>query len=99
MLQELLLTENLKALVRAHEEEGDGFKMHMWDKSVKNPVCLTIFSAPNYCYHENEAAVFLVNPGENSKILTYYKSPYEIYYLKNRDDALTIFFPALVEEI
>lgn len=71
----------------------------MWDKCVKNPVCITIFSAPNYCNHENEAAVFLVSPGEKSKVLTYYQSPYSIYYLKNRDDALTIFFPGLVEEI
>ena len=32
ILQEILQKEKLKALVRAHEEEGDGFKFHMWDK-------------------------------------------------------------------
>ena len=28
VLQELLRQENIKALVRAHEEEGDGFKLY-----------------------------------------------------------------------
>ena len=66
VLEELLRAEKLRALVRAHEEEGDGFKFHMWDKKKDDPACITIFSAPNYCNHENNAAVFLVCPEEKS---------------------------------
>ena len=33
VLSELLEAEKLKALVRAHEEEGDGYKLHMWNGS------------------------------------------------------------------
>ena len=32
ILDELLKAEKLRALVRAHEEEGDGFRFHMWDR-------------------------------------------------------------------
>ena len=98
VLDELLRTEKLKALVRAHEEEGDGYKFHMWDGNKNDPTCITIFSAPNYCNHENNAAVFLVCPEQKSRVLTYGESSYTMYYLRDRVDALTTFIPALVEE-
>lgn len=85
-------------MIRAHEEEGDGYKFYMWDKENNDPACITIFSAPNYCHHENRASVFLISPKQKSKVLTYGESPYQMYYLRNRGDALTTFMPAIVEE-
>ena len=60
---------------------------------------MTIFSAPNYCNHENDAAVFLVEPGKQSRVLCYGESPYQMYYLRDRVDGLTTFMPAIVEEL
>jgi len=48
LLEQLLEKENLKTLVRAHEMEEDGFKFHNWLGKNVDPVCITIFSAPNY---------------------------------------------------
>ena len=64
VLDELLQSENLKTLVRAHEEQTDGYKFHRWNgtESSQHPCCITIFSAPNYCQHENEGAIFFVSP-------------------------------------
>ena len=41
----------------------------------------------------------MVCPEEKSRVLTYGVSPYTMYYLKHRVDALTTFIPALVEEV
>ena len=84
VLEELLEAEGLKALIRAHEEEGEGYKFYMWDKKINDPKCITIFSAPNYCNHENRASIFLASTSEKSKVLTYGESPYNMYYLRDR---------------
>jgi serine/threonine-protein phosphatase 2B catalytic subunit len=44
------LTDNkLTSIIRAHEAQVDGYKMHMVNKSSGIPRVITIFSAPNYC--------------------------------------------------
>ena len=39
---------NLLSVLRAHEAQIEGYKMHKWSNS-EFPVVITIFSAPNYC--------------------------------------------------
>jgi serine/threonine-protein phosphatase 2B catalytic subunit len=39
---------NLLSILRAHEAQIEGYKMHKWSNS-EFPVVITIFSAPNYC--------------------------------------------------
>ena len=100
LLTDLLDGAKLKALVRAHEEEPEGFKLHLWGTTMSSePRCITIFSAPNYCNHDNDGAVLLVDPGDQTKVLCYGPAPYQMYYLKDRDDGLITFLPAVVEEV
>ena len=49
VLDKLLKSSNTKALIRAHQQKDQGYKLHMWDGPDKEPCCITIFSAPNYC--------------------------------------------------
>ena len=50
------------SIVRAHETQLEGFKMHKWNKDIDFPSVITIFSAPNYCdVYGNKAAVIKIN--------------------------------------
>lgn len=54
------LTDNkLECLIRAHEVQQHGYMEHRFgDRSRKNPYCITVFSAPNYCdMYENRAGI------------------------------------------
>ena len=49
---------NLLCVVRAHEVQMNGFKLHQWNGPCEFPAVITIFSAPNYCdVYNNKAAV------------------------------------------
>ena len=49
------------SIIRAHETQLEGFKMHQWDKNKSFPLVITIFSAPNYCdVYGNKAAVMMI---------------------------------------
>ena len=49
---------NLLCVVRAHEVQMNGFKLHQWSGAEEFPSVITIFSAPNYCdVYNNKAAV------------------------------------------
>ena len=46
------------SLIRAHEAQLDGFKMHKWKGDSTFPPVITIFSAPNYCdVYNNKGAI------------------------------------------
>ena len=50
------------SIIRAHEAQSEGFKMHKWSGSDKFPAVITIFSAPNYCdFYNNKGAVIKFN--------------------------------------
>jgi len=38
----------LLSIIRAHEAQLEGYKMHKWNAKSGFPVVITIFSAPNY---------------------------------------------------
>ena len=49
------------SIIRAHETQLEGFKMHKWNKDIDFPSVITIFSAPNYCdVYGNKAAVIKI---------------------------------------
>ena len=49
------------SIVRAHETQLEGFKMHQWDQNIDFPSVITIFSAPNYCdVYGNKAAIIKI---------------------------------------
>ena len=52
----------LLSIIRAHESQLEGFKMHKWNKDIDFPSVITIFSAPNYCdVYGNKAAIIKIN--------------------------------------
>ena len=58
----LLEKNKYLSIIRAHETQLEGFKMHQWDKNNDFPFVMTIFSAPNYCdVYGNKAAVIKIN--------------------------------------
>ncbi len=48
-----LEANHLLCIVRAHEAQNDGFKMHRTHPSTKFPTVITVFSAPNYCFADD----------------------------------------------
>mmetsp|Transcript_10231 Transcript_10231/g.10196 ORF Transcript_10231/g.10196 Transcript_10231/m.10196 type:complete len:232 (+) Transcript_10231:284-979(+) len=49
---------NLLCIVRGHEVQQQGYKLHQWNGAEEFPAVITIFSAPNYCdVYNNKAAV------------------------------------------
>ena len=69
-LKKLLKREKLKALVRAHQQQQTGFKFHTWDGPEEFPPCITVFSAPNYCASDNDAAV-MITQGDQVDVRTF----------------------------
>lgn len=73
------LSENkFVSVFRAHEAQLEGYRMHMWNKSVSFPPVITIFSAPNYCdvYNNKGAILNLVNNTINLQQFNYSPHPY-----------------------
>ena len=49
----------LLSLIRAHEAQIEGYKMHKWNGEQDFPAVITIFSAPNYCDVYNNKGAFI----------------------------------------
>ena len=65
--QKLLEKNKLISIVRAHEVQMEGYKMHRWDESNSFPYVITIFSAPNYCdSYSNKGSVMMLTHGQIS---------------------------------
>jgi len=64
-VKKFLDSNRLISIIRAHEAQFEGFKMHRWNGKSDFPAVITIFSAPNYCdVYNNKGAVikFEVHP-------------------------------------
>jgi serine/threonine-protein phosphatase 2B catalytic subunit len=58
MLGDFLDENKLISIIRAHEAQIEGYKMHKWNPHTPFPTVITIFSAPNYCdVYNNKGAV------------------------------------------
>lgn len=56
-IKNFLKKNGLLSIIRAHEVQFEGYKMHNYD-SKGFPQVITIFSAPNYCQmYKNKAAI------------------------------------------
>ena len=67
-VKEFLKKNCLLSIVRAHQVQIDGYKMHKWGGAQAFPPVMTVFSAPNYCgTYNNKGAVILL---ENDSKLT-----------------------------
>jgi len=46
------------SVIRAHEAQLDGYRLHKWNGNQEFPVVITVFSAPNYCdVYKNKGAI------------------------------------------
>ena len=85
-------------IVRAHQVQIDGYKMHRWDGASSFPYVITIFSAPNYCdYYSNKASVLILESG-NVSIKQYDQSDHP-YHLPDQVDIFTWSMPFLAEKV
>ena len=73
------LKENkLISIIRGHEAQLDGFKLHKWNGNSEFPVVITVFSAPNYCdmYKNKGAIIKFANHSMHVQQFNYTVHPY-----------------------
>lgn len=60
-VKDLLREKGLISVIRAHQVQMEGYKMHRWNGMSNFPSVITVFSAPNYCgSYSNSGAVMVV---------------------------------------
>ncbi len=67
-VKKILDDNDFTLLIRAHQVQVQGYKMHYWETPQVLPSVITLFSAPNYCdVYKNKGAVIKLE-GENFSI-------------------------------
>lgn len=86
------------SVIRAHQVQVEGYKMHRWGGDASFPYVITIFSAPNYWdYYSNKAAVLILK-NEKISIKQYNQSDHP-YHLPDQIDVFTWSFPFLADKV
>ena len=93
-----LKRNKLLSVIRAHEAQLDGYKMHRWNGTSEFPVVITIFSAPNYCdvYNNKGAIIKFNNNNLNIQQFNYTAHP---YILPNFMNIFTWSIPFVIEKV
>jgi len=93
------MAENkVTSIIRAHEAQVDGYKMHMINETTGIPRVITIFSAPNYCDVYKNKAACLKFDNAVLNIKQYVDSPHP-YYLPNFMDVFQWSLPFVAEKV
>lgn len=97
-VKNILKKNNFLSIIRAHQVQIDGYKMHRWGGASAFPSVITVFSAPNYCgTYNNKGAVILI---ENDKMnIKQYKDVEHPFHLPGDMDLFTWSFPFLAEKV
>ena len=97
-VKNLLKKNNFLSVIRAHQVQIDGYKMHRWGGSSAFPSVITVFSAPNYCgTYSNKGAVILI---ENDKMnIKQYKDVEHPFHLPGDLDLFSWSMPFLGEKV
>ncbi|KRX00376.1 hypothetical protein PPERSA_08882 [Pseudocohnilembus persalinus] len=97
-VQKFLKNTSLISIIRAHEAQLEGYKMHKWNGQSDFPSVITIFSAPNYCdvYNNKGAVIKFENNTLNIQQFNYTAHP---YILPNFMDIFTWSIPFVAEKI
>mmetsp|Transcript_103876 Transcript_103876/g.189204 ORF Transcript_103876/g.189204 Transcript_103876/m.189204 type:complete len:542 (-) Transcript_103876:260-1885(-) len=93
-----LQKNSLLSIIRAHEAQLEGYKMHKTNPSTGFPSVITIFSAPNYCDCYNNKAAILKFDNSTLNILQFNCSPHP-YHLPNFMDVFTWSMPFVIEKV
>jgi serine/threonine-protein phosphatase 2B catalytic subunit len=93
-----LRKNSLLSVIRAHEAQLDGYKMHRWNGTLEFPVVITLFSAPNYCdiYNNKGAIIKFENNILNIQQFNYTAHP---YILPNFLDIFSWSMPFVIEKV
>ena len=71
----------------------------MWAGTNEDPPCITIFSAPNYCEHENPASILITGTSaEKAKVLIFMESCHN-YFLEDHRNDDRIIYPMVPNDI
>lgn len=97
-VKHILKKNNFLSIIRAHQVQIDGYKMHRWGGTQAFPSVITVFSAPNYCgSYKNKGAVILI---ENDKMnIKQYKDVEQPFNLPNGLDLFSWSLPFLADKI
>ena len=97
-VKQILRNNNFISIIRAHQVQVDGYKMHRWGGNAAFPSVITVFSAPNYCgEYNNKGAVILI---ENDKMnIKQYKDVVHPFHLPGGMDLFKWSVPFLIEKI
>ena len=97
-VKSILKKNNFLSIIRAHQVQIDGYKMHRWGGAQAFPSVITVFSAPNYCQtYKNKGAVILI---ENDKMnIKQYKDVEQPFHLPNNLDLFSWSLPFLVDKL
>merc|ERR1719272_2163979 len=93
-----LQKNSLLSIIRAHEAQLEGYKMHKTNPATGFPSVITIFSAPNYCDCYNNKAAILKFDNSTLNILQFNCSPHP-YHLPNFMDVFTWSMPFVIEKV
>ena len=93
-----LKRNKLLTVIRAHEAQLEGYKMHTWNGPGEFPVVITIFSAPNYCDVYNNKGAIIKFDDNNLNIQQFNYSGHP-YILPNFMDLFTWSLPFVIEKV
>merc|ERR1719217_1804194 len=93
-----LQKNSLLSVIRAHEAQVEGYKMHKTNPATGFPSVITIFSAPNYCDCYNNKAAILKFDNNTLNILQFNCSPHP-YHLPNFMDTFSWSMPFVIEKV
>ena len=89
---------NILAIIRGHESQQDGYKMHKWNGPSDFPMVITVFSAPNYCdVYGNKGAI--VKFENNTLNIQQYTCATHPYHLPNFMDAFSWSLPYVCSKV
>eukprot|EP00917_Polyrhabdina_sp_WS-2016_P004231 GHVP01009702.1.p1 GENE.GHVP01009702.1~~GHVP01009702.1.p1 ORF type:complete len:210 (-),score=18.71 GHVP01009702.1:357-986(-) len=88
---------SLLSIIRAHEAQLEGYKMHQTNSKTGFPAVITIFSAPNYCDCYNNKGAILRFENNTLNIQQFNYSPHP-YHLPNFMDVFTWSMPFVSEK-
>ncbi|CEL93926.1 unnamed protein product [Vitrella brassicaformis CCMP3155] len=88
----------LLSVIRAHEAQLEGYKMHQTNSKTGFPTVITIFSAPNYCDCYNNKGAVLKFENNTLNIQQFNFSPHP-YHLPNFMDIFTWSIPFVSEKV
>lgn len=88
---------NLYTIIRAHEVQAEGYKMHKWG-SDNFPMVLTLFSAPNYVQQYNNKGAVVIFEDNTLQIQQFHYS-IQPYVLPDLMDVFTWSIPFVMEKV